>query len=126
MSWGSHSHLLEGAIIYVQALGDQTNPSVLLVKYNLNINKTCIFTIQIYFWYFSLPKMITAHFSMVVKINWNSATERKFAFILQMNRTEPLIVTATNSRWLSTTRWLVAIASFHIYIIFDLISTLCA
>ena len=56
MSWGSHSRLLERAIINVQALIDCKNPSVLL----LNINKNRIFAIQLYFLYFSLSKMITA------------------------------------------------------------------
>ena len=52
MSWGSHSCLLERAIIKVQAPGDRTNPLVLWLKYNLNINKTDIVAIQIYFLYF--------------------------------------------------------------------------
>ena len=52
MSWGSHRRLLERAIISVQAPDDRTNPSVLWLKYNLNINKTSIFTIQFYFLYF--------------------------------------------------------------------------
>ena len=52
MSWGSHSCLLERAIVDVQAPGDGKNPSVLWLKYKLNINKTCIFTIHFYFLYF--------------------------------------------------------------------------
>ena len=40
---------VEKAIIIVQALGDRTNPSVLWLKYDLNINKNGIFAIQLYF-----------------------------------------------------------------------------
>ena len=36
---GSHSRLLYRAVINVQALGDRTNPSVLWLKYEININK---------------------------------------------------------------------------------------
>ena len=52
MSWESHRRLLERAIINVQTPGDRTNPSVLWLKYNLNINKTGMFAIQFYFLYF--------------------------------------------------------------------------
>ena len=52
MSWGSHSRLLERAIITFQAPGDGKNPSVLWLKYNFNINKTGIFAIHLYFLYF--------------------------------------------------------------------------
>ena len=52
MSWGSHRRLLERAIINVQAPCDWTNPSVLWLKYNLDINETGIFAIQFYFLYF--------------------------------------------------------------------------
>ena len=52
MSWGSHSRLLERAIVNVQALGDRKNPSVLWLNYKLNINKTGIFAIHFYFLYF--------------------------------------------------------------------------
>ena len=48
-SWGSHSRLLKRAIINVQPLGDQTNSSVLWLKYNLNINEKGIFAIRLYF-----------------------------------------------------------------------------
>ena len=51
-SWGSHNRLLERAIVNVQAPGDQKNPSVLWLKYKLNINKTGIFAIHFYFLYF--------------------------------------------------------------------------
>ena len=47
-SWGSHSRLLERAIVNVQAPGDRKNPS----KTKLNINKTCIFAIHSYILYF--------------------------------------------------------------------------
>ena len=52
MSWGSHSRLLERAIVNVQAPGDRKNPSVLWLKYKLNNNKTGIFAIHFYFLYF--------------------------------------------------------------------------
>ena len=51
-SWGSHSRLLEIAIVNVQAPGDRKNPSVLCLKYKLNISKTGIFAIHFYFLYF--------------------------------------------------------------------------
>ena len=51
-SWGSHSRLLERASVNVQAPGDRKIPSVLLLKYKLNINKTGIFAIHFYFLYF--------------------------------------------------------------------------
>ena len=47
-----HSHLLERAIINVQALGDRTNPSVLWLKSDLNINKNGIFAIQLFLYFF--------------------------------------------------------------------------
>ena len=55
-SWGSHSCLLESAIINIQALGDRTNPSILWQKYDLNINKNSIFAFQLYFLYFQCQK----------------------------------------------------------------------
>ena len=51
-SKGSHSRLLEKAIITVQAPGDRKNPSVFWLKYDFNINKTGIFAIHFYFSYF--------------------------------------------------------------------------
>ena len=51
-SWGSHSRLLERAIVNVQAPGDRKNPSVLWLKHKLNINKTGILWIHFYFLYF--------------------------------------------------------------------------
>ena len=54
-------------MVNVQALGDRTNPSVLWLKYALNINKNGIFVIQLYFFIFSVSKNITAHFSTVEK-----------------------------------------------------------
>ena len=56
MSLGSHSPLLERAIINVQALGDRTNPSVLWLTSDLNIKKNGIFAIQLYFLYFLIVK----------------------------------------------------------------------
>ena len=53
---GSHSSVLERAIINAQALGDQTNASVLWPKYDLNINKKRIFGIQLYSMYFFIVK----------------------------------------------------------------------
>ena len=44
--------LLERAIVNVQAPGDRKHPSVLWLKYKLNINKTGIFAIHFYFLYF--------------------------------------------------------------------------
>ena len=64
-SWGSHSRLLARAIVNVQAPGDRKGPSVLWLKYKLNINKTGIFAIHFYFLYFSMSMMITAHFTKV-------------------------------------------------------------
>ena len=52
MSWGSHSRLLERAVVNVQAPGDRKYLSVLWLKYKLNINKTGIFAIHFYFLYF--------------------------------------------------------------------------
>ena len=51
-SWGSHSPLLERAIVNVQAPCDRKNPSVLWLKYKLNINKTGIFAFHFNFLYF--------------------------------------------------------------------------
>ena len=51
-SWRSHSRLLERAIVNVQAPGDRKNPSVLWLKYKLNINKTGIYAIHFSFLYF--------------------------------------------------------------------------
>ena len=49
---GSQSRLLERAIVNVQAPGDGKNPSVLWLKYKLNIKKTGILAIHFYFLYF--------------------------------------------------------------------------
>ena len=43
---------LERDIFNVQAPGDRKNPSVLWLKYKLNINKTGFFAIHFYFLYF--------------------------------------------------------------------------
>ena len=51
-SWGSHNRLLERATVNVQAPGVRKIPSVLWLKYKLNINKTGIFVIHFYFLYF--------------------------------------------------------------------------
>ena len=64
-SCGSHSRLLERAIIINLAPGDKTNTSILWPKYNLDINKTIIYAIQFYFLHFTMLMMITAHFSTV-------------------------------------------------------------
>ena len=61
-SCGSHRRLLKRDIIHVQALGDRTNPSVLWLKSDVNMNKNGTFVIQLYLLYFLLSKMITAHF----------------------------------------------------------------
>ena len=53
---GSHGCLLEGAIINVQALGDQTNLSVLWLKSDVNINKNGNFAIQLYLLYLLIAK----------------------------------------------------------------------
>ena len=61
-SWGSHRPLLERAIINVQALGDRTNPSVLWLTSDLNINEILMplyyinFTIQLNILYFFIVK----------------------------------------------------------------------
>ena len=64
-SWGSHKRLLESTIINIQVLGDRTNPSVLWLKYDFNIEKTASSQLNFTFCTFSMSKMITAHFSTV-------------------------------------------------------------
>ena len=55
-SWGSHRCLLERAIINIQALGNRTNPSVLWLKSDVNINKNSTFAIKLYLLYFFIVK----------------------------------------------------------------------
>ena len=101
MSWGSHSCSLESAIINIQAL------SVLWLKYHLNINKTSISMIWFYFLQFFIVKKDQGTFFndrirfyfYPIRLRIDTRTRRqkeKLTFILQMNRTEPLIVTASN------------------------------
>ena len=83
---------------------------VLWLKFNLNINKTDIFTIQFYFLHFFFVKKCSCHifngrikfyfYPMRLHIDTRAGGQKeKLAVILQMNRTEPLVVTATNSHW---------------------------
>ena len=98
-SWGSHSRLLERAIINIQALCDQTNPSVLWLKYDLNINKNGIFVIQLYFLHFfndkndhctylnSRKRLLRQSKQLHIDKGTKPQNEN-LAFILQLNRTE--------------------------------------
>ena len=110
--WGSHSRLLDRAIINVQAPGDRTNPSVLWLKYNLHINKIVIFAVQFYFLYFfnvndDHNTFFTSRIRFLLQFNrlridTRTVWLRKKSGLHtadEYNRTEPLIVTATNSRY---------------------------
>ena len=99
------SHAWRILIFNIQALGNGTNPSVILwLKYNYNINRAGILRVQFFnFCIFSMSKMIMAYFPMVelaYYFNWiwlciDTRTERqwtKLAFILQLIRTKQSII----------------------------------
>ena len=84
----------------ILAIGDRTNPSVVWLKYDLNINKNGIFAIQLNFLYFFIVKndhgtFFDGRLRCLLRLNrfciLYSRTRRQnenLAFLLQLNITE--------------------------------------